>query len=157
MNFKKKIIGLILICIGLSCGTLGGIGPKFYFSTSKVKLEKAFSKLYAENPKYSIPDSLKKYDDWSKRGYDFLAGRVLYFDTPPKELYYVTYIGDSTDLLDTTKIGIAVRAVCIPKKSSKWLLGEELSDSEKNRIAKRFNDEIISKLDEYTNSKAFKE
>nr|WP_315422511.1 hypothetical protein [uncultured Pedobacter sp.] len=157
MNIKKRILGLLIICSGLSCGTLGGIGPTFYFPTSKVKLEEAFSRMYIDNPGYDIPDSLKKYDDWSKRGYNFLQSRVLYFDTPPKELYYMTYIGDSTDLLDTTKIGIAIRAVCIPEKSSKWLLGEELNDAEKNRMTARFNTEIISRLEEYTKSKAFKE
>lgn len=133
----------MIICSGLSCGILGVICPTFYFPTSKVKLEKAFSRMYIQNPGYDNPDSLKKYDDWPKRGYSFLENKVLYFDTPPKELYYITYIGDSIDLLDSTKIGIAIRAVCIPEKSSKWLLGEELRDAEKNRMTERFNTETI--------------
>jgi len=145
MNFKK-ILGLFLICSGFSCGTLGGIGPTFYFPTSKLKLEKAFSKMYLENPTYSLPDSLMKYDNWKKRGYGFLEGKIVYFDDLPQELYYVTYIGDSTDLLDTAKIGIAIRSVCMPEKSPKWLLSDELNVIERERIEKRFSTEIVSKL-----------
>ena len=70
-------------------------------------------------------------------------------------MYYVTFIGDSTALASTTKIGIGIRA--LNKGSYKWLLNDDLDSKEKERIEKRFDDEIISKLEEYTKTKALKE
>jgi hypothetical protein len=157
MNFKIKLLSLLTISVFFSCGTLGGIGPTFYFPTSKSKLEKLFSKMYEENSEYNIPDSLKKYDTWSKRGYGFLEGRIFFFKRPPEELYYVTFVGDSSTFADTTKIGIAIRAVYQPEKSNKWLAGTELTNEEKDRIIRRFNLEIISKLEMHTKTKATKE
>jgi hypothetical protein len=157
MNLKIKLFGFLAVCIALSCGTLGGIGPTFYFPTSKLKLDKSFSKLYNEHPYYIIPANLKKYDTWSERGYDFLEGRILYFKSPPEEIYYLTYIGDPTDLIDTARIAIAIRAVFFPNKPTKWLLGDDLSLEEKDRITRRFKDGIISKLEKYTNTKVYKE
>jgi len=113
--------------------------------------------MYDEYPEYHVPDGLKKYDNWSKRGYDFLEGRVLYFGAPPEELYYVTYIGDSLTLLDTMKIGIAIRAIYKPGQANKWLLGEELTPVENDRITNRFKREIIAKLEGYTKTKASEE
>jgi len=156
MNFKIRLFGLLTICIGLSCGTLGGIGPTLYFPTSKIKLEQAFSRLYVEHPEYNVPENWKKYDTWSERGYDFLEGRIFYFKTPPEEMYYVSFIGDSADLADPNQIGIAIRAIYTNEKS-KWLLGDELSNREKDRITNRFNKNIISKLEGYTKSKASEE
>ena len=63
----------------------------------------------------------------------------------------MAYVGDQKDLLDTTKITIAVRAVIYGRRP--WLLHEDLSEHERQRISKRFNDEIISKSNNYLQNK----
>lgn len=160
MITKKKMISLAviaqcLICGLVSCGTLGGIGDGIYFPISKKKLEIAMDSLYMKHPEYKAPKDWGKFNNWSERGYDFLESKIFYFKSSPEEMYYVTFIGDSTALASTTKIGIGIRA--LNKGSYKWLLNDDLDSKEKERIEKRFDDEIISKLEEYTKTKALKE
>lgn len=130
------------------CGTLGGIGNGLYFPISKKKLEIGIDSLYAKNPVYRMPENWAKFNTWSSSGYDFIESRIFYFRTPPEEMYYITFIGDSAALADTTKIAIGIRAV--NKGSYKWLLEVDLDSREKERIVKRFNAEIVSKLKQYT-------
>lgn len=147
---KKKRFALIVVlsltCYCLAtCGTLGGgIGDEIYFPTSKSKLEVAIDSLYSKNPEFRVPDNWKKFDTWSARGYNFLESRIFYFKSVPEEMYYVTFIGDSAVLADTTKVAIGISA--INKGENKWLLGNDLDSREKKRIERRFNDEIVSKL-----------
>lgn len=110
---------------------------------------------YAKHPEYQMPASWEKFNTWSARGYDFLQSRIFYFKSSPEELYYVTFIGDSTALADTTKIEIGVRA--INKGDNKWLLNADLDSKERERIEERFDSEIVSKLEEYTATKATKQ
>src|SRR5579859_2840745 len=155
MNLKIKksnpivtIILLFIYCCTIGCGSLdGGIGASIYFPTSKKKLEIAIDSLYAQYPEYKIPKNWKQYDSWSARGYDFIESRIFHFKKAPEEMYYVTFVGDSTTLADTTKIAIGISAV--NKGSDKWLLNSDFSASEKGRIEKRFNDEIVTKLKQY--------
>lgn len=159
---KKKIslftiIPLLICSLIVGCGTLGSIGDDIYFPISKKKLEIAMDSLYVRNPEYKIPEKWVKYNDWSKAGYDFLESRIFYFKSSPEEMYYVTFIGDSTTLADTTRIGIGIRAIFKGNITGKWwLVGNDLSSNEKERIEKRFDDEITPKLEKYTNTKASK-
>ena len=155
----KKILlnALILFFIEVfitGCGTLGGIGDNIYFATSKKKLEIAIDSLFSKHPEYMILPEWEIYNDWSASGYDFLESRIFYFSNPD-EMYYVTFVGDSTLLADSTKIGIGIRAVC--KGTYKWLLDADLNSKEKERIEKRFDDEIISKLKQNTKVRTWKE
>ena len=70
-------------------------------------------------------------------------------------MYYITFVGDSTLMTDTSKISIAIRA--INRGKYKWQLDADLESKEKERIEKRFDDEIISKLKEYTKVRTWKE
>ena len=86
MLFKNKIKGGILLVIVslISCdGTLGGFNT-ISFSTSKRKIENAIDTLYSNHPDYRIPDKFKEFDNWSKRGYDFLDSRIFYFSQTPR-------------------------------------------------------------------------
>jgi hypothetical protein len=152
----KLIAGGTIWSLIVGCGTIGNIGDDLYFPVSKRNLELAMDSLYANYPIYKIPPKWVKYDDWSKNGYDFLESRIFYFKTPPEEMYYVTFITDSISMADSSQIGIGVRAVFNGNLKEKkwWLLGDDLSSNERERITKRFNSEIISKLEKYTKAKA---
>lgn len=156
-NRLKRLLAHCVICsCCMSCGTLGGIGNGKYFPTSKKYLEIAIDSLYSKQPEYKVPKKWEIYNSWSERGYDFLEGKIFYFRYPPEEMYYVTFIGDSTALADTTKVGIGIQAVYNENNHGKWLLNNDLSSKEKERIEKRFDNEIISKLEKYTKTKVLK-
>ena len=134
-----------------SCGTLGGF-EIITFSTSKENLEKGIDSLYAAYPQYRIPSKWNSKDDWSARGYDFLESRLFYFKDPPEELYYVSFVGDSTSFADKSKVSISVRAVT--NETSGWILEKDVSSKESDRIELRFRKEIVEKLARITDSKA---
>ena len=73
-------------------------------------------------------------------------------------MYYITFIGDSVALADTSKIAIGIRAVFNEKNIAGkwWLAADDLKSKDKERIEKRFDAEIISKLELYTKKKASK-
>jgi hypothetical protein len=145
----RNFLIIILITITISgcnigAGTLGGF-DSIKFDTDKKTLLNALDTLYKLYPKYAIPNKWKDFDNWSERGYDFLNGRILYFESSPEEMFYVTIlVGNETR--------IAIRA--IHRGSGRWLLEKDFSLDEKERILKRFDFEIISKLKELTKSKS---
>ena len=156
---KKVILKMVFFALCLligGCGTIGKVGDEIDFPISKKKLEIAIDSLYSQYPDYKIPDKWKTFDGWSKSGYGFLENRIFYFKSSPEEMYYMTFIGDSVMLANPNKIGIALRAVYNGNTYGKWLLGSELDDKEKDRINKRFDHEIIAKLEQYTKTKASK-
>lgn len=155
----SKITFCIVLCILTSCigaGTLGGFDTRT-FSTSKRKLVYAIDTLFAKYPEYKIPDKWKRLDDWHDRGYDFLDSRIFYFKSAPEEMYYVSFYGDANDSTqaDTTRTGISIRA--INNGISGWMLEENTSYSERERIENRFDREIIAKLEQYSGVKAIRE
>jgi hypothetical protein len=161
MNTDKKNL-LIIACMQCfifmlitSCGTLGGFKDR-RFPLSKKNLETAMDSLYVKHPEYKIPAKWEYFNDWSKRGYDFLESRIFYFKSSPEEMYYVTFIGDSATLANPSSVSIAIRAV-FKEKTNIWLLNDDVDSKEKARIESRFDEAIISKLEEYTKTKASKE
>lgn len=144
-------LAFYLITFLPSCGTLGGF-ETITFSTSKKSLESGIDSLYAIYPQYRIPAKWKSLDDWSARGYDFLESRLFYFKNPPEELYYVSFIGDSADLANKSKISISIRAVT--NETSGWKLEKDVSSKESERIELRFRKEIVEKLEQITGSQA---
>ncbi|MFC5682023.1 hypothetical protein ACYE2N_09500 [Flavobacterium sp. MAHUQ-51] len=145
------IIFLLTSCIG--AGTLGGFDLRT-FPVSKRKIVLAIDTLYKHYPEYKIPDKWKIYDDWHKRGYDFLDSRIFYFKKYPEEMYYVTFYGDANDSIqvDTTKTSLSIRTYH-NEQFNRWIKEENCNSKEKKRIQKRFDEEIISKVELYLNSK----
>jgi len=144
------LIFLIITCVG--CGTLGSFNV-ITFRTSKQNLANAIDTLFAQHPEYKIPDKWKSYDDWKQRGYDFLDSRIFYFKSEPEEMYYVSVnVADDSVKDDMKGADISIRAV--NNGSSHWKLENETSSSDEKRIEERFEKEIISKLEEYTGTKA---
>ena len=97
-----------------------------------------------------MPEKWTIFNNWSERGYDFLEGKIFYFSSPPEEMYYVTLI--EYPKMKSSEIGI--RAIHNDNGGYKWLLEHDLTEKEKTRIKKRFNDEIIKKLENITNTKS---
>jgi hypothetical protein len=151
MATLRLIIVLLIFILtgcGIGAGTLGGFDTK-EFSTSKQNLVRAIDTLFARHPEYIIPSKWKSRNDWKERGYDFLDSRIFYFKSEPEEMYYVTFYGDANDSIqvDTTKTGLSIRAT--DNGISGWTLEEATSSKDKKRIEKRFEEEIILKLEEY--------
>lgn len=151
-NFKFLLLFAFVSACLIRCGTLGGISRTITFPVSMEKLELAIDSLYSLHPEYRIPRKWKALDDWEGRGYGFLKYRIFYFDSFPEEMYYVTFIGDSASLADTNAIAIGIRAV--DNGTNRWLLAADLDRVEIKRISKRFDDEIVSRLEAYTGTKA---
>jgi hypothetical protein len=152
MKLKTNLYLLFVVLICTNCdGTLGGFNI-ISFPVSKKKIETAFDNLYSDYPQYKIPSKWEEYNNWSKRGYNFLESRIFYFKEKPEEMYYISFIGDEETFKDTTHIDIAIRSVFIGSKR-KWLKQEDFNKEEENTIQTRFKTEIVSKLVIYTNSK----
>jgi hypothetical protein len=154
---KKLLLWATFIMIYFyltGCGTLGGIGYGVYFPLPKEKVRQAFDSLFVENPEYKIPTKWKIYDDWSQRGYDFLESEIIYFKSQPEEMYYVTFIDDGL-YASKNKTGIGIQAVFI--EESNWMTNKNLSIEERKRIEKRFEGEIVSKLEKYSKCKTWKQ
>ena len=147
MKIKCALFTLLFLtfsgCNYFGAGTLGGFDNRT-FATSKTNLERTIDTLYSINPDLKIPDKWKDLDNWSEQGYDFLESRIFYFKNEPEEMYYVTFIGDSTMLANLNEVTIAIRAVNIGNGT--WKLEEDFNQAEKNRIQRRFDAEVTSKL-----------
>ncbi|MCV9386857.1 hypothetical protein [Reichenbachiella ulvae] len=134
-----------------SPGTLGAFEVRT-FPISKQTLVRGIDSLYSNHPEYLLPKSWESYDDWSERGYDFLDSRIFYFDEEPREMYYVTWIADANDSIqaDTPRTSLALRAY--RNETESWTLESSCSDHEKSRVQKRLDEEIIKKIEHYTQS-----
>lgn len=149
---KRNLITSFTICclIIVGCGTSGGFDDR-QFALPKEKLRVAIDSVYIQDPKYKIPTKWKEFDNWSQRGFSFLESRIFYFREPPEEMYYVAFVNYSG--ADTTKSIIAIRAVFQEHGKNIWLSKGDLRSKEADRIQKRFDSEIVSKLERYTKSK----
>lgn len=156
MKMRIKILILFLSFGVIACdGTLGGFETR-KFPVSKQKIVVAIDSFYKRNPEFLPPLKWKEEEDsWKKRGYDFLDTRFFYLKDNPEEMYYVSFIGDGNDSIQSNvnSVGIAIRAVYTRKKA-KWLYEKDFTENEKRRIESRFNSNIISKLEKYAGVKS---
>jgi hypothetical protein len=143
---KKSTILIALLALLAGCGTLGGFDPRT-FSTKKIYIEHAIDSLYSVYPDYRMPAKWKKYDFWGAAGYGFLETRMFYFKNPPEEMYYVSFIDYPSQ--DTTTTTISIRSVF---NGERWSKEEDTHRQEEDRIEKRFDSEIVSKLGRFSNS-----
>ena len=160
MKFTRIL--LLFIVLAYSCNysndTLGG-WPERTFPVSKENLTIAINKLYQDNPNYKVPDKWKYADSSEIKSYFFLPSVTFYFKNNPEEMYYVTFIGDDAMLADKSKISIDIRSVSSDGNydgENNWVRYDNQTLLEKQRIEKRFDEEIISKLEQYTHSHVIK-
>ncbi|MES2827309.1 MAG: hypothetical protein V4687_04120 [Bacteroidota bacterium] len=148
IDFLRK--NVLIIYVGLlsiihtACnyagGTLGASdGVEFPHSSDKINegLDSLFSK-YSE---YQVPEKWHDLDNWSKRGMDYLNGRVLYFRESPEEMYFLTASSDTIN--GVGKTAIFIRAV---SNGDTWINFADLSDTERRRMEDRFDKEVIPKI-----------
>lgn len=130
-------------CKYYSAGTLGSF-EESKFELTKSDLEIRINKLQEDYPEYKVPPKREEYNDWEQRGYSFLTGYIFYFESEPEEMYYVTFLGDTATLANSTQSALAIRA--IHQTPGRWLLAEDLTESDRRRVEERFNKEIKAKL-----------
>lgn len=129
-----------------ACGTLGGFDPRT-FSTKKVYIARAIDSLYRVCPEYRMPTKWKKYDFWESAGYGFLDTRMFYFKNPPEEMYYVSFLDYPSQ--DSSTTTISIRSVF---NGQRWVKEEDTHRKEEERIEKRFDSEIVSKLGKFAHA-----
>jgi hypothetical protein len=153
----KRKYTILLICFLLSAcysaGTLGG-WDSVVFPKNEKTLDSALKILYTENQRYEVPEKWKfEADSWHRGGYDFLKSNIFYFVESPEEMYYVSYIDPGTGTQNPEFARISIRAVY--QNGDRWIENEDCDDAEKARIQKRFEKEIITKLEKYTKTKSY--
>ena len=121
------------------CGSLGAF-EQIVLPIPKHQLKATLQRLHSEHPEYNIPEKWKMFNDWSKRGYEFLDSDLIYFSQEPEEMYYISYF---TPQSDSTKVKVAIRAINVG--NAKWFLQKDLDE----RIEARFRTEIITKIEKY--------
>ncbi|SDM20795.1 hypothetical protein SAMN05421823_111106 [Catalinimonas alkaloidigena] len=134
-------------------GTLGGFDIR-RFPVDKYTLENAVDSLLDSDTTFALPEKWAELDDWKKRGYDFLDTRIFYFSSPPEEMFYISFIGDSTEWAMTNYAEIAIRAV---GNQEGWTLQKHTSNTEKQRIENRFDSLIIERIERMLNVKSKRE
>jgi len=148
---KNRAVVFLIFCIGICITACGTKTRQVVFPVSKSKLQAGIDSLYTRHPEYNMPPNWVVFNSWGKQGYDPKNANIFYFKNSPEEMYYVTFIADSTNLSDTTKSAIAIKA--INTGDFNWMLTVDMSPEEKEQVQNRFEAEIIPKLEDYTKCK----
>jgi hypothetical protein len=143
---------LLISNANISCGTLGAKFGIIDFPISKKKLEIGIDSFFSKNPEYAVPGKWISDTNWVRSGYGFLESRTFYFKSQPEEMYWVTFVGDSAMLADPGVSRIAISAIF--NITGRWIYGKDINDIELQRVRKRFQYEIISKIEQYTKTAA---
>ena len=150
----RHFILLLIVAASLGCGFGTGRKEGFdkrVFSVSKQTLATAIDSLIHEYQEYNIPEKWQMLYNWKEEN-DFEYSHIFYLQAKPEEMYYVSFVGNQKDSEQNCKTAtIVIKSVC---DGSEWQNGKNISRFEKTRIEKRFDKEIIAKLEQYTNSKA---
>jgi hypothetical protein len=153
----KRITFLILTAIFLyrcdSSDTLLGGWPDRTFPISRKKLTSAINQLYDKNVEYKVPGKWMEEDSSIIKSNFYLLSTTFYFKENPEEMYFVSFIGDDSMLADSSKTIISIRSV---NNGEKWLRYVDENPAERVRIEKRFDKEIISKLELYSGTNSLK-
>lgn len=148
----KIIVIILMMFFCISCnnqiaGTLGG-GYIYEFDCSESELNKCLEMFKKANLNLSIPEKWKEYDDWDKRGYHFLNGKIYYLKgnaEEKEEMYYVSVLKFND--MKTKVAQVSIRAVFRKtRKYGKWFLLEDLKESDKEIVEKRFQESILNKI-----------
>lgn len=122
-----------------SCNTEGYSTMQFYyFNGTKSQVEKDLLRvinLYTD----TIPTKWKGY----AVPFDFMDDRFVYFKNNPEEILRVGFPVDTINRTskNSTKFGLFGLF-----KGNKWIFNRDISSNEKERIKKRLETEIFSKM-----------
>ena len=142
----KKL--LFLLVLFTSCnypgdGALGGWNI-VVFKTTEEKLKVAIDSLYKIEPKYHQIKKWQYEADYWIKDHSYLRTIIFYFKDEPEEMYYVTFVG--LGLGDNPNYSrLAIRGVENGKGS--WKRYDDFSTTEQLRVAKRFDREIVKRLE----------
>lgn len=139
---KYRILLLLLIPIFSSCDRSDTFHNRI-FSLDEITLQKAIDSLYNKYPGYKSPNKWTLYNSFSGNGISFPGERRFYFSVPPEEMYYVTVSPHDRE------VKIAINAV---HTNDGWQLAKDITPVEIERIEKRFDAKIVTKLERLTNS-----
>lgn len=145
---------LLYSCTGsISAGSLGG-WDIIVFKIPAQKLEPGIDSFYKSNSNYLTPQKWKSEAENWINNYSYLKTVIFYFDASPEEMYYVTFIDAGTG--DNPNYSrLAIRGV--KKGNDNWKRFDEFNASEQKRIEKRFEKEVITKLEQITKAKSYVE
>lgn len=158
INLKQAKLLITMFCTGVllyGCDTMGQIGDTVSFRTSTDTLERAIDTLFAQHPEYKVPAQWEQYKNLKVRPADYVENKYFYLKSDTPEMYYVVLINNLKMRGDSSHTGLAIRAV--NRGSDKWIREPDLDYKDEKRIARRFDTEIISKLQEYTGAKVRRE
>jgi hypothetical protein len=132
----KLILGLFTLFF-TSCGTTGHI--VFYnFDASKYEVEKEIDNVLKTDSTYLVPSKWKEHT----KG-DYFERMYLYFKNNPEELYQIGFTYDSTVWKHSPTSRLGLIAIY---QGNKFQYESDLSIKEIERITKRFETEILSKI-----------
>jgi hypothetical protein len=143
---KKSIIYILLLFSISGCGIGAGTLGTFQVWKLDTNIDKVLSAFEAINES-NLPDKWKKTSSNIQQNYEFMSTICIYFRESPEEMYFLSYNGNSK----VTKI--SVRSVYDGKI---WRTQNKCTDEENSRINNRFQQIIIKKLKNITNSSAEK-
>jgi hypothetical protein len=136
--FSILIMVAVFISSLYSCGTTGHI-KFYYFDASKKEVEKRLKEIINQDSLHIVPSKWKEHTmgDYFERYY-------VYFSNSPEEMYQIGFTGDSSDWKNAnySKLGL----ICV-YAGEQFEYENDLSYREIKRIEKRFEEEILSRLD----------
>lgn len=132
-----KYLGYVIVLLFLSsCGTTGHI--KFYnFSGSKYEVEKDLIKIINKDSVYVVPE---KWIEGTK--VDYLERFYVYFKSKPEEIYQIGF----TDSASWKYSPVCRLGIVSQFNGDSWKYESELNNKEIERITKRFEEAILSKI-----------
>jgi hypothetical protein len=138
---KKTIISIYISSIILvySCGTTGHL--KFYnFNNTKDSVMNDLLSVINYNSLYVAPPHWNNYE----QGIDTIRDIYVYFQSNPKEIYQLGFKGDTAEWrLNKKSCTLALVGVFNGKT---WAFEKDMKTKEIERVEKRFEMEILSKM-----------
>ena len=127
----------LIFCFSSCAGTTGHL--KFYdFDITKYEVEKALLQVINEDSTYRVPAKWKSHT----KG-DSFERIYFYFPHGPEELYQIGFTGDNNEWQKSSTSRLGLISIYQGKQ---FMYEDELSWKEQDRIQKRFEEEILSKI-----------
>jgi hypothetical protein len=157
MKFKLllTLVTFLCSCQYIGAGSLGAWRITGFPITDK-ELLMSVKELFKEYPQYRIPEKWKyETEYWKNEGFDTTKTMVFYFNNNPEEMYFVT-LAEPGIVKNPEFARIAIAAIYNDQEKD-WKEIKKYNDQEKLRTEQRFQNEIISKLENLTKTKTFDE
>lgn len=157
--FFISLISLLIRCNTFSPGTLGSF-QKWRFPIPEKQFDSEVNAFFKNNPQYLIPEKWEHLDSWKQNGYGSLNGKIFYFSSHPKEIYYVSYSADVEGFEDKKNPNqrqfLKEQLTWEKKERGPQQKIQKKNEKEIHRIDDRFYKQIITKLEKQANVKSEK-